>query len=76
MGQCNKSRLEGYMRMLSRAVGHHGQGNHPYLCPADVGGALYESLLDQILDAHSPWEGFAFGSGDGHRQVVGDVEQL
>ena len=41
------------LQMLSRALGHHGHGNHPYhLCPSHMVGRLQTSLLNHILDAH------------------------
>ena len=48
------------LQMLSRAMGHHGQGNHPcHLCN-DEDGPLQISLLDHILKAH--WKELHLGS--------------
>ena len=48
------------LQMLSRAMGHHGRGNHPcHLCN-DEDGLLQISLLDHILKAH--WKELHLGS--------------
>ena len=48
------------LQMLSRAMGHHGRGNHPcHLCN-DEDGPLQISLLDHILKAH--WKELHLGS--------------
>ena len=56
------------LQMISRAMGHHGRGNHPcHLCN-DEDGPLQISLLDHIL------EGTTFGLRDGHGKAGGHAE--
>ena len=64
-GACPQTLLAGTLcmlglQMLSRAMGHHGRGNHPcHLCNNEDG-PLQISLLDHILKTH--WKELHLGS--------------